>query len=115
MVKPTPLFIGLDVHKDSMAVAHAEGTQRQPGSGRLECGPSSVPRGGRVSHAGAADRVSGIGSAPSTAGGSGASPRSRAARAGTRVAARRDYQHREQPRRACADRVSTANRKSTDI
>ena len=25
MAKSTPLFVGLDVHKDSIAVAHAEG------------------------------------------------------------------------------------------
>src|SRR5262249_43071304 len=30
MRKPTPLFIGLDVHKDSIAVAHADGGQANP-------------------------------------------------------------------------------------
>ena len=27
MSKPTTLFVGLDVHKDSISVAHAEGLQ----------------------------------------------------------------------------------------
>ena len=30
MVEPTPLFIGLDVHKDSIAVAHAQGLSGDP-------------------------------------------------------------------------------------
>jgi transposase len=30
MSQPTPLFVGLDVHKDSIAVAHAAGGQSEP-------------------------------------------------------------------------------------
>ena len=30
MAQPTPLFVGLDVHKDSMAVAHALGHNADP-------------------------------------------------------------------------------------
>ena len=30
MAKSTPLFVGLDVHKDSIAVAHAEGQSADP-------------------------------------------------------------------------------------
>jgi len=30
MAQSTPLFIGLDVHKDSIAVAHARGGQPDP-------------------------------------------------------------------------------------
>ena len=30
MEKPTPLFVGLDVHKDSIAVAHAQGQSPIP-------------------------------------------------------------------------------------
>ena len=30
MEKPTPLFVGLDVHKDSIAVAHAQGQSADP-------------------------------------------------------------------------------------
>ena len=30
MEKPTPLFVGLDVHKDSIAVAHALGQSADP-------------------------------------------------------------------------------------
>ena len=30
MGKSTPLFVGLDVHKDSIAVAHAEGGRADP-------------------------------------------------------------------------------------
>ena len=30
MPKPTPLFVGLDVHKDSIAVAHAQGHRSDP-------------------------------------------------------------------------------------
>jgi transposase len=30
MEKPTPLFVGLDVHKDSIAVAHAQGQSAEP-------------------------------------------------------------------------------------
>ena len=30
MSDPTPLFIGLDVHKDSIAVAHAQGQRADP-------------------------------------------------------------------------------------
>jgi hypothetical protein len=30
MGKSTPLFLGLDVHKDSIAVAHAEGGRAAP-------------------------------------------------------------------------------------
>ena len=30
MAQPTPLFIGLDVHKDSIAVAHAQGQSADP-------------------------------------------------------------------------------------
>lgn len=30
MAKSTPLFVGLDVHKDSIAVAHAEGGRADP-------------------------------------------------------------------------------------
>ena len=37
MGQPTSLFVGLDVHKDSIAVAHAEGDRPDPrcSSGRL--------------------------------------------------------------------------------
>ena len=30
MAQPTPLFVGLDVHKDSIAVAHAQGQSVDP-------------------------------------------------------------------------------------
>jgi hypothetical protein len=30
MEKPTPLFVGLDVHKDAIAVAHAQGQSADP-------------------------------------------------------------------------------------
>ena len=30
MAEPTPLFVGLDVHKDSIAVAHAQGLSADP-------------------------------------------------------------------------------------
>ena len=30
MAKSTPLFVGLDVHKDSIAVAHAQGGRSEP-------------------------------------------------------------------------------------
>ena len=30
MSEPTPLFVGLDVHKDSIAVAHAQGQSAEP-------------------------------------------------------------------------------------
>jgi hypothetical protein len=30
MAQPTPLFVGLDVHKDSIAVAHAQGQSSDP-------------------------------------------------------------------------------------
>ena len=30
MAEPTPLFVGLDVHKDSIAVAHAHGLSAAP-------------------------------------------------------------------------------------
>ena len=30
MAEPTPLFVGLDVHKDSIAVAHAQGQSADP-------------------------------------------------------------------------------------
>lgn len=30
MAEPTPLFVGLDVHKDSIAVAHAQGHSADP-------------------------------------------------------------------------------------
>jgi transposase len=30
MAQPTPLFVGLDVHKDSIAVAHAQGQSTDP-------------------------------------------------------------------------------------
>ena len=30
MSEPTPLFVGLDVHKDSIAVAHAQGHSADP-------------------------------------------------------------------------------------
>ena len=30
MSDPTPLFVGLDVHKDSIAVAHAQGQSADP-------------------------------------------------------------------------------------
>ena len=30
MAKSTPLFVGLDVHKDSIAVAHAQGQSADP-------------------------------------------------------------------------------------
>ena len=30
MAEPTPLFVGLDVHKDSIAVAHAQGQADPP-------------------------------------------------------------------------------------
>ena len=30
MTEPTPLFVGLDVHKDSIAVAHAAGQSADP-------------------------------------------------------------------------------------
>jgi len=30
MAEPTPLFVGLDVHKDSIAVAHAHGQSADP-------------------------------------------------------------------------------------
>ena len=30
MSKSTPLFVGLDVHKDSIAVAHAQGQSAEP-------------------------------------------------------------------------------------
>jgi transposase len=30
MGQPTPLFVGLDVHKDSIAVAHAQGQSAEP-------------------------------------------------------------------------------------
>ena len=30
MSQPTPLFVGLDVHKDSIAVAHAQGQRADP-------------------------------------------------------------------------------------
>ena len=30
MAKSTPLFVGLDVHKDSIAVAHATGGRTEP-------------------------------------------------------------------------------------
>ena len=30
MAEPTPLFVGLDVHKDSIAVAHAQGQSAEP-------------------------------------------------------------------------------------
>ena len=30
MAQPTPLFVGLDVHKDSIAVAHAQGHSADP-------------------------------------------------------------------------------------
>ena len=30
MAEPTPLFVGLDVHKDSIAVAHAQGESTSP-------------------------------------------------------------------------------------
>ena len=30
MAKSTPLFVGLDVHKDSIAVAHAAGGRSEP-------------------------------------------------------------------------------------
>ncbi len=30
MAQPTPLFVGLDVHKDSIAVAHAQGQSADP-------------------------------------------------------------------------------------
>ena len=30
MSEPTPLFVGLDVHKDSIAVAHAHGESAEP-------------------------------------------------------------------------------------
>jgi hypothetical protein len=30
MAQPTPLFVGLDVHKDSIAVAHAQGQCADP-------------------------------------------------------------------------------------
>ena len=30
MAQPTPLFVGLDVHKDSIAVAHAQGECADP-------------------------------------------------------------------------------------
>lgn len=30
MAKSTPLFVGLDVHKDSIAVAHASGGRSEP-------------------------------------------------------------------------------------
>ena len=30
MAQPTPLYVGLDVHKDSIAVAHAQGQSADP-------------------------------------------------------------------------------------
>lgn len=30
MAQPTPLFVGLDVHKDSLALAHAQGQSTDP-------------------------------------------------------------------------------------
>ena len=30
MAQPTPLFVGLDVHKNSIAVAHAQGQSADP-------------------------------------------------------------------------------------
>jgi len=36
MSKPTPLFVGLDVHKDSIAVAHARG-QTAAGRRKAAC------------------------------------------------------------------------------
>ena len=30
MAQPTPIFVGLDVHKDSIAVAHAQGECADP-------------------------------------------------------------------------------------
>ena len=30
MAEPTPLFVGLDVHKDSIAVAYAQGQSADP-------------------------------------------------------------------------------------
>ena len=30
MSDPTPLYVGLDVHKDSIAVAHAQGQSADP-------------------------------------------------------------------------------------
>lgn len=30
MAEPTPLFVGLDVHKDSIAAAHAQGQSAEP-------------------------------------------------------------------------------------
>ena len=30
MSEPTPLFVGLDVHKDSIVVAHAQGQSADP-------------------------------------------------------------------------------------
>jgi len=30
MAEPTPLFVGVDVHKDSIAVAHAPGDSTAP-------------------------------------------------------------------------------------
>jgi hypothetical protein len=49
MAQSTPLFVGLDVHKDSIAVAHAAGGSAEPpvfvgASGPRPAGPDQVLR-----------------------------------------------------------------------